>query len=148
MSSGEAFRNAAPPRRFAVFATLMAFARDRCTSRPSFSALPVRSCAFCRIRLTRRPVDTGPGLTATARTPSRTLTLPRDWVKAVSAALPVTPHRIMRLRRVADHVDDDPGPARFHQRVGDELRALRRLQRESEASPFVLASCPRSSSTR
>jgi len=40
-----------------------------------FSASPVRSCAFLRIRLTRRSVATGPGLTATTRTPSRTLTL-------------------------------------------------------------------------
>jgi hypothetical protein len=50
-----------------------------------FSALPVRSYAFFRIRLTRRSVATGPGLTATTRTPSRTLALPSDWVKAVSA---------------------------------------------------------------
>ena len=48
-----------------------------------FSALPVRSCAFLRIRLTRRPVATGPGLMATTRMPSRALTLPSDCVKAV-----------------------------------------------------------------
>jgi hypothetical protein len=54
------------------------------------SALPVRYCAFFFMRLTSRSVSTGPGLSEITRMPSRTLMLPKDWLNAVSAALPAT----------------------------------------------------------
>ncbi len=85
-----------------------------------FSALPVRSCAFFRISLARRSVATGPGLTghhadavAHAHTAER---LGEDRERRI-AGEPADIVWIMRLRRVADDVDDDPGLARFHQRV-------------------------------
>ena len=56
-----------------------------------FSGLPVRSCAFFFIRPISRSVSTGPGLTEITLMPSFGLTLPRDWLNAVSAALPATP---------------------------------------------------------
>ena len=57
---------------------------------------PVLRIAGAVLRLLPHQVDQAlgcyrPGADRCHRTPSRTLTLPSDWVKAVSAALPVTP---------------------------------------------------------